>query len=527
MIRANHGASPPKSTAPVILLSCPNSAVKTVKWMAPHARANWHPRYYRIFGPFQCAACESVRLTFFPDKPSVPDGNLAMPSESRRSIRVQRKQPRKRAATPDEPMELRVLRSDATRVATIMRLCLPAYMLLGGGPCVSHAEEGGRRTALLVGCSRYDYLPSAQQLYGPANDVAIVRQMLVERFAFPEDRVTVLAESSGPGLRPTRANIVREFSRICHEAAPGDQIWIHMSGHGSRQPNQASGIDDHEVDGLDEIFCAADTRSLVGSPGNAVPGVIVDDEFRVWTQRMRTNGASVVIVFDTCHAGTASRGGARTRRIPPEQLISAAVIAKSTPGGQTRGARLLDKSMFDIPGGIVAIYAAQDYEEEKEIVPGDLSPLPENWYGLLTYTLVRAMNETDTPISYVAWLDRARAHYAELNYHESPLPFVEGSKRHNEVLGVRKLAVRPRIVCTRHARGYAISAGTLDGIVEGTVLAVYPASTIKNQLKSGHVPGDSVGRAAERGRTVRFCGPSRARHAPGRGALRGCEPWIG
>jgi hypothetical protein len=88
------------------------------------------------------------------------------------------------------------------------------------------ASQGfpGERRALLVGCSSYYYLGSSYQLDGPANDVPLVRRALVERFGFSPDNIVVLAQGQGSDHRPTRANIVREFTRLVEEAASGDQI---------------------------------------------------------------------------------------------------------------------------------------------------------------------------------------------------------------------------------------------------------------------------------------------------------------
>src|SRR4051812_48810157 len=73
------------------------------------------------------------------------------------------------------------------------------------GPAVSRLDEGpaekfraaepdpaptGKavsRRALLVGVTKYDHLPQAQHLYGPANDVRLMRRLLQERYQFPAD----------------------------------------------------------------------------------------------------------------------------------------------------------------------------------------------------------------------------------------------------------------------------------------------------------------------------------------------------
>ena len=117
-------------------------------------------------------------------------------------------------------------------------------------------EERGQRRALLIGCTRYDFLRDSQQLYGPANDVELVYDMLTQRFGFPEDNITVLAEERGEKHRPLKAHIQREFEQLIEVAEPGDQVWIHLSGHGTQLLDDGENTNDpDQKDGFDEAFC--------------------------------------------------------------------------------------------------------------------------------------------------------------------------------------------------------------------------------------------------------------------------------
>src|SRR5262245_11207603 len=76
------------------------------------------------------------------------------------------------------------------------------------------ADTEGGRYALLVGVTSYDHLGRSWNLEGPGNDIRLVKTLLTERFAFPQANIVTLAEDEGkPELRPTRANIKREFDR--------------------------------------------------------------------------------------------------------------------------------------------------------------------------------------------------------------------------------------------------------------------------------------------------------------------------
>ena len=73
------------------------------------------------------------------------------------------------------------------------------------------------RSALLVGCTRYDNLPDGQ-LAGTISDVNMLRETLINKFGMADDNIAQLTEGHGPDRRPTRANIAREIDRLAKSA---------------------------------------------------------------------------------------------------------------------------------------------------------------------------------------------------------------------------------------------------------------------------------------------------------------------
>ena len=145
------------------------------------------------------------------------------------------------------------------------------------------AAAAGAKRALLVGCTRYANLPPASQLEGPANDVVLMRMVLMEHFGFPDQAIMTLSEEAGKArgeaFRPTRENIERAFKRLARDAKPGDQVVILLSGHGAQQPepNPPPDPDNVEPDGLDETFLPADCGSWE-QKHYGVANAIVDDQ---------------------------------------------------------------------------------------------------------------------------------------------------------------------------------------------------------------------------------------------------------
>ena len=191
---------------------------------------------------------------------------------------------------------------------------------VGDGPAPS--GQGIGRRALLVGVTRYDHLPRAYHLQGPANDVQLMKRLLMERYEFSKVGIVCLSEDEGvPERRPIRANIEREFLRLAKQASEGDQVVVLLSGHGSRQPESIPPDPEYpEPDGIDEIFLPADVDVWKGFP-QRVPRAIVDNELGTWLRAIAARRAYVWAIFDCCHSGTMTRGTELVRELPPGMLV--------------------------------------------------------------------------------------------------------------------------------------------------------------------------------------------------------------
>ena len=362
-------------------------------------------------------------------------------------------------------------------------------LLIAGGigpECFAGETPGARGEfhALLVGCTRYPKLPKFFWLKGPANDLALIRHLLLGKFEFPEPNVRTLSEESGADEdRPVRANIEREFRRLATVAHRGDYVVIFLAGHGSSQPdNDPDNPDDVEPDGCDEVFCAADVESLTAEDGGQIPNAIVDDEIRAWLDAIRAKGASVWVIVDACHSGTVTRGNGEEvdRQIPSEVLVPEEALDRSLRRGAersevSRGAAGDDVAfeLTDESGGLVATYAAQPYETTPEKrLPADRADAKR--HGLVTYTLAKVLSESRSPLTYGELVGRIHRQYVKWG-RTGPTPLVEGSDRDRQVLGRDKWPARSRTLLQRNQEdGFQVTAGSLEGLMAGCVLAVYP-----------------------------------------------------
>ena len=346
------------------------------------------------------------------------------------------------------------------------------------------------RHALLVAVTFYEKLSESKHLKGPANDSDLVYKMLVEKLQFSPDQIRVLSEKEGKAkgkdFLPTKANIKREFDRLATVAKAGEQVFIHLGGHGSQQP-EPPGEPDPKPDGLDVTFLPRDVgkwNDKVGSVENAIVG----HEMGKWLKPISDTKASIWITFDSCHSGTMMRGNEVTRDvkmsedlgIPPEVLEktrkdAAAREAKKperSRGGDEPPAYKLAKQ-----GGMVAIYAAQNSEVTLE---REMPPMTENGtvHGLLTYTIVMVMTEafehSKQPITYAELARRIQGQYVAWG-RSFPTPLIEGINSDLEILGDKEWKGRSSILLSTKD-DLKINAGAIHGLTRGSILSVTPPS---------------------------------------------------
>ena len=341
--------------------------------------------------------------------------------------------------------------------------------------------------ALLVGVTKYEHLPQAQQLDGPANDVRLMRRLLQEAYKFPAEAIISLTEDEGsPARRPTRANIEREFQRLADQARDGDQVVILLAGHGSRQPESNPPDPERpEPDGIDEIFLPADIGVWKGFP-ERVPKAIVDNEIGAWLRAITARGAYVWAIFDCCHSGTMTRGTEVVRELPPEMLVPREELEKAgggRPSGRRGRAAGRRKSPPRSSPGSLPITSSRCTPAGRTRRPrracSRRSRATAESHGLLTYTLVKILTksaESKAPLTYRELVQRLQVQYAG-RPQGSPTPLVEGKGQDRIVLGTEQRTRSP-LLLTRDRDGYKVNAGDLYGLTPGSILAVdSPAGT--------------------------------------------------
>lgn len=185
------------------------------------------------------------------------------------------------------------------RVCTVLFVILSVLCL--SWPLASMAKK----RALLIGISHYPQTTKSNpctwtNIHG-SNDVRLLRGTL-QKQGF---RITTLTNAQA-----TASHIRRALKRLCQQAAKGDMVVIHFSGHG--QPFEDLSGD--EADGWDEAIVPYDAKKCYSRTYTGRCHII-DDELERYINSLRTTVGPrgfVYVMLDACHMGGASRGESET-----------------------------------------------------------------------------------------------------------------------------------------------------------------------------------------------------------------------
>jgi hypothetical protein len=340
--------------------------------------------------------------------------------------------------------------------------------------------------ALLIAVDFYfpDRLPNGSyypHLGGCVRDVQHVETLLTTRFGVPADHILKLSATNVGRAQPhepfedwpTYANMVDRFQRLTAMARPGDQVYVHYSGHGGRTVTAYPQLKGEN--GLDEALVPTD----IGKPQARY---LRDVELAYLIQAMVDKDLRVIVVLDSCHSGGATRGpgAARVRGIdaidtssrPTESLVAPNETLVSTwqdlSGGATRSVKPASGWLVD-PKGYTLFTACRANELAYEY---PFNGKESN--GALTYWLLDSLRQAAPGTSYKMLHDRILAKVHGKFDQQTPQLQGEGDW---EIFGSDRIApvyAAPVLKVEPAAGRVQINAGDVHGIQSGAHFAIYP-----------------------------------------------------
>lgn len=345
--------------------------------------------------------------------------------------------------------------------------------------------------ALLVGIDRYSQVPLPDgshypHLGGCVRDINHVEQMLRSRLNLTDEQITKLTSSNSKNGQPvesaaqlpTYENLVAAFKNVTDKAQPGDQVYIHYSGHGGRSTTMFQEL--KGASGLDESLVPCD----VGENGACY---LRDIEMAYLLKTMSDKGLIVTMVLDSCHSGGATRGngGGAVRGIagidttpPPkesavagkEEMIKA---FREMPSAATRSVNAsVSGWRLPTPKNFVLLAACRANELANEYA---FDGKERN--GALTYWMLDALKQIGEGFTYKMLYNRvvARVHAKFVDQ----TPQIEGDGN-REIFGGDKLATSAAVNVIKvdlPNKRIQLSTGQAQGVGKGAQFAVYAANT--------------------------------------------------
>jgi hypothetical protein len=337
--------------------------------------------------------------------------------------------------------------------------------------------------ALLIGVDRYQYI--SPNLSGCVGDVEGLARLLAAKLYTPADHIIKLtaglAAREKPAELATRDNIVNALKQLARASRPGEQVYVHYSGHGMR--NDYTLLPGYEADGRDEAIAPADT-------GYQDPArfYLLDKELGWLIRQIADSGAFVTVVLDCCHSASGTRNleaevSVRHGRSRPEDVAAGRAWEGGDPRPRPDNTLVaplaeLKKLVAAAPGSSGALLAApknyvlltacRERETAKEYKGN----------GLFTYYLLDLLGKGFANLTYRSLQDQVagdivRLASADRRYAEQT-PQLEGDG--NLILFGGAARSEPQaLLANPQADGtLLLSGGAAVGIVIGTTVALYP-----------------------------------------------------
>ncbi|KAE8447332.1 hypothetical protein EG329_010890 [Mollisiaceae sp. DMI_Dod_QoI] len=339
------------------------------------------------------------------------------------------------------------------------------------------ADEAGipaTHWAILIGINFY---VDDQCLHGSVRDVEMVKQYL-EAGPTPVDIAILTATTPSdpssrrpiedPDLWPTSKNVIASLKRVLKRAKPGDFVYIHYSGHGTR---------------------LKDAKEDAKGPENLAFVLFEDDEqgtsylrgtlFAHCLDKMVKQNLFVTVVLNCCYSGSVRRGsniqGVGIRAVDYNLAVDAASPQEAFTGPfdsdkSLRNAQVLKDWLVD-PDGYTILAASSPHENafELEIDGGERR-------GALTFFLLEALGALRR--SGVELTHQSLYQHLRIRFHASwpqQTPMRYGSRDYS-FFG--KLCIVPTVALTPVYRTdddrLFLSAGQAHGVHNGDEYVVYP-----------------------------------------------------
>jgi len=259
------------------------------------------------------------------------------------------------------------------------------------------ARTGGR----VAGLAPSDGRAVVPDLDGAVNDALSMAAMLKSpKYGFTDARLLLDGDA-------TRAGILSAIEKLIQDSRPGDIVLFFYAGHGSQRVNSLADV---KLNHLDQTIVPADA--------NAGQFDIRNTELAALFDRLLDKGATLTLIFDSCHSGSITRGetAPTKKRWAQADPRDAHDSVRPAPP-ETRGA--------------LFIAAAADFEAAEET----RDQYDQKSHGALTSALLQVMRQSRATAPAADIFASARAVLLRNGFAQHPLLRSEGSEQGRPLFG--------------------------------------------------------------------------------------------
>ena len=249
---------------------------------------------------------------------------------------------------------------------------------------------------MLVGINQYPV--GISNLYGCVQDVQALQDLLISVYSVPSANIVVLTDDQA-----NRENVIRVFRSHFQQARPGDTLFFHYSGHGSRE-SAPSEFWPYFPEKKNETLVLSDSRS----PGGLD---LADKELAILLHELAPLQANIVLNIDACHSGSITRSENDLLKQPKRQTEKSG----------------LNRGLGDYLEGQYQIMQTNDgtlnIPRTKHLVMSACSSFQsayetKNNQGAFTTALLASLQ--DPTLSYAEVFSKANIKIKQWAYHQNP-----------------------------------------------------------------------------------------------------------
>ena len=341
--------------------------------------------------------------------------------------------------------------------------------------------------ALIVAIGNYpDPETNKWQFINSANDIPLIKNVLIKSQKFNEKNVQVLQDSMA-----TKKGIIDAMNKLLADVKKGDIAVIHFSSHGQ----QLEDNNNDEVDGFDEAIVPYGASFSFDSAKYKIlqAEYLRDDEFGEMITRIRNKlgkEGDVLVVMDACHSGTGARGITTAKiRGGNKAMVSSDINASKFKSIDNVGVfKEKESSGLNTDAAtFVLISGAQASESNYECLNDE-----DKWGGSLSYAFSKAISALQDKITYRGLF--AMIENIMLDRAPNQRPALEGDGINRKLFGGNIEKQQPYFsINTEESREdlIVVNGGYVSGITTGSVIYFYDPGTTstvgKKPVGSGKV----------------------------------------